>query len=233
MRTIALTAALSLALGCGNDDRRPTHIESPMNDSSSDRTIQLAGDRIIHLPENRTLAPTQDGPISIDLTTSQICGLIIHEPEDNVLHVLGRPDVDAAYDIVPHARKYFYSSHGMCVTLHYGNVHAFQFWLTADAAKQSLAYDADPNAILDRIAQEFTPASATIVRGNHGTLQLRTGLSRKDIESTMGRPDKATDWPDGGTTLTYFGSVPDGDYDRLHLDCSMTAGELQSVYLTH
>lgn len=52
-------------------------------------------------------------------------------------------------------------------------------------------------------------------------------------ESTLGTPDKVTDWPDGSASLTYFGRVPDGDYDRLHLDFSTTAGELQSVFVTH
>jgi hypothetical protein len=233
MRTIAFAAGLSLIVGCGSAESPRTDVESPMNDSASSQTIQLAGDRTIHLPSNRTLAPLEVGSVIIDLAVSQICGLIIHEPEDNVVRVLGPPDVDAATDLVPHDRKYFYSSHGMCVNLLYGNIHAFHFWLTPEAAKRALAFDADPSAILDHIAQEFTPCNAKIVGRNYATLQLSAGLSRKHIESTLGAPDKVTDWPDGGTSLTYFGHVREGDYDRLHLDFSINAGELQSVYLTH
>jgi hypothetical protein len=204
-----------------------------MNDSTSNRTIQVAGERTIHLPNNRILHRLENESVTIDLSTSQICGLILHEPEDNVVRVFGQPDVDAATDFVPHDRKYFYSSRGLCVTLLYGSVHAFQLWLTPEAAKRSLAYDADPRAILNRIAQEFAPCNATVVGRSHERLEILAGLSGADIESTLGTADKVKCWTDGGTSLTYFGHVPEGgDYDRLQLDFSIAAGELESVYLT-
>ena len=233
MRRMLLAIGLILIAGCGLDVSNPADRESPMEDSASSRTIQLPGDRVIHLPSNRTLVPVEEGPVIIDLTTSQVSRLIIHEPEENVVRVLGRPDVEATTDRVPHDHKYFYSSHGMCVNLLYGKVHAFHFWMTPEAAQASLAYDADASAIVDHIAQEFTPPNARIVGRGNGALQLRAGLFRQDIESTVGTPDKVEDWPDGGTSLTYFGRVPNGDYDRLHLDFSLKSGELHSDYLTY
>ena len=233
MCRMLLAIGVLLVAGCGADASKPTEIEAPMEDPSSSRTIQLAGDRIIHLPDNRMLTPVEEGPVVIDLATSQISGLIIHEPEENVVRVFGPPDVDATTDLVPHDHKFFYSSHAMCLSLLYGNVHAIHFWMTPEAARASLAYDADPSAILDRIARQFSPPNARVVGRRNGPLQLRTGLSRNDIEITLGTPDQVTDWPDGGTSLTYFGRVPDGDYDPLHLELSFESGELRSVYLTH
>ncbi len=235
MCRVAVAIGISLLAGCNSETPSTTtgttssaSDASPMDDSTSSHTVRLAGNRTIHLPRSRRLVPIEDSPIVIDLATSQISGLIIHEPEENVVRVLGRPAVYAVDD-----GKYLYSSRGIGVVLIAKKVHAFYFWLSPDAAKESLAYDADPSAILARIAQDFTPCNARVMGRGNGPLQLRSGLSRNDVVSTLGTPDKVTDWQDGSTTLTYFGRVPDGDYDRLHLDFSFKSGEVRSVYLTH
>lgn len=241
MCRLALALGIILAAGCNSGNPQSTDIEPRMTEatpsasdtrstdaSTSNQTVRLAGDRTIHLPTNRTLVPVGDRPVTIDLATSQISGLIIHEPEKNVVRVLGQPD-----DLADADRRYLYSSRGMSVVLIGGNVHALDFWLSLEAVKERLAFEPDASTTLARIEKDFAPSNAQIVGRGIDSLRLRKGLSREDIVSTLGPPDKVTDWPDGGTSLTYFGRVPEGDYDRLHLDFSLKSGELRSVYLTH
>jgi hypothetical protein len=200
----------------GGEWKSPTADGAPIN---------VGRGRIIHLPRDRTLTPVGKCPIVIDLATSQVSGLIIHEPEENVRRVLGPPDVASDKAIL-------YGPHGLGIRMIFG-VHAFHFVLTAEAARTVVRHETNPEPVLARFAQNFTPCHARVIGRGDGLVQLRPDLSRAEIEAALGAPDKVTEWKDSSITLTYFGRVPDGDYDRLHLDFSFRSGRFQGVYLTH
>lgn len=166
--------------------------------------------------------------IVIDLASSKVWGLGIHETQEKVVRSLGQPDIDATAD-----RKYFYAKHSMVVTFVDGRVHAMEFWLSVDAAKKSLAYDSDPSAMIARLEQGFAPSNAKISGRVGGSLQLRPGLMEREIVGLLGEADKVERWQDGGTTLTYFGKAVGGDRERLHLDFSLKADELRTVFVTY
>jgi hypothetical protein len=184
--------------------------------------------RMIRLPTDRKLILNTEGPIAIDLRISRVAGLIMHEPRENVVSVLGQPMVHALAE-----DKYFYTSRGMCVVFIADQIHGFHFWVTDDAAKESLVYDLVNPEVLTSISKNFAPCNASILGREGRSLQIRAGLSRDEIQTVLGTPDGITNYPDGSTSLTYFGKVPDGDYDRLHLDLSLRSGELRQAYITY
>ena len=180
----------------------------------------------------RKLVPIGEGPIKIDLSTSQVAGLIIHDPRVNVLRVLGAPTVCAPPDKEKYgSEEFLYNSRGMCVVFVADQVHAFHFWVSRAAAEQELVYH-EPE-LSASVSQGFVPCDATIVgRGDHG-LEIQDGLSEDDIQHVLGMPDSTRDWHDGVKSLTYHGKDVGGGRDRLHLELRLKLRQLRSVYITH
>lgn len=190
--------------------------------------IQIAGGRKIHLPKNHSLVPIGDDPIVIDLATSQISGLIIHESVENVLSVFGPPDFQPVA-----GEEFYFAHHGMCATFICRNLHAMHLWTSAEIAKSGLKYFIDGNAITSRMDQAFSPCNASVIGRGESLVILSDGVSRAQVETNLGTPDRLHAGTGGFANLTYFGQVADGDYDRLHLDLQFSDDMLTSIYMTH
>lgn len=174
----------------------------------------------ILLPEGRNLAFLSESAILVDLALSRVANLVIFEPKENVVRVLGSPQVHE--DIL---EMYIYPHRGMCFEIVRDRVRIINLWFTSVAASKTLSKE----------LPDFAPCNVVVVGRGDGTYHVQPGDTRSTIVSALGMPDDEDGpYSNGVTLLKYFGKVSGEGCHRLHLEFNLESdGKLSSMYITH
>jgi hypothetical protein len=190
--------------------------QSKSHKSNQKRSMQIQDPPAI-FPQPRDLSLLESQRIVVDLRTSQVSGLIIHDSRDNVIQVFGQPE------IVDEERM-LYPSRGVAINMIRNRVHAIYLWLSNEGLSEPFPKGAD----------RFVSCNAEVIFENGQPLCITARLKKDEIEDKLHQPGMI-DGPDGDGVfgLDYIGKTIEDTYPSLYLSFEFGPSGLRGLWMTH
>ncbi|MCP3926219.1 MAG: hypothetical protein GY714_26945 [Desulfobacterales bacterium] len=133
--------------------------------------------------------------ITVDLRTSKIAGMVLDEKREDLIRVLGEPELE-------YMDKLLYPTKGIAVDLIKDRLAVIYLWVD----RQSL-HEPFPGGG----AEQFNPCNATVISLEGKSIDVTEGITQPEVESVMGKPYIIGPDKNGSFGMDYFGETKTDD----------------------